>query len=163
MDPNVWGKHMWASIHFVALAYPDVPTETDKNTFHAFYTNLYKVLPCNTCREHLKETLDNQHPLHANFLKNKESLFKWTVDLHNIVNKRLKKKVLTLDEAFNTFIKKDKFNEAMCGKPPTVKQVETKVEEPLFSDVFVIFLLFIAILSIVINIYYIFFVRKFKF
>jgi hypothetical protein len=56
MDPNVWGKHMWASIHFIALAYPDAPTEENKNTYYSFFTNLYKVLPCHKCREHLNYT-----------------------------------------------------------------------------------------------------------
>jgi hypothetical protein len=166
MDPNVWGKHMWASIHFIATAYPDEPTEADKLTYHTFYTNLYKVLPCHTCRDHLKATLENEIPLHANFLKNKEELFKWTVNLHNVVNKRLKKKVITLEEAYTIIMKRDKFNEAMCGKQIDTSKCEVSVsnsDEPLFSNIVVMFLLVLAMLSIVANIYYVVFVRKFKF
>lgn len=153
MDPNVWGKHMWTSIHFIALAYPDVPTEQDKLTFHSFYTNLYKVLPCHKCRDHLKETLENEYPLHANFLKNKDELFKWTFNLHNIVNKRLNKKIITLEEAYDIFMKKDKFNEAMC---PKQEQNNIEKEEPLIDNVYVIVLLVAAIVCIIINIYYVF-------
>lgn len=161
MDPVVWGKHMWASIHFIALAYPDEPTEEDKKTYHSFFTNLYKVLPCHTCRNHLKETLDNEYPLHANFLKNKDELFKWTFNLHNIVNKRLKKKVLTLDEAISTFMKKNEFNEAMC--PSSKIEGPSQEEHLLVSNPFVIFVLVLAMLCILANIYYIGFVRRFKF
>ena len=56
MDPNIWGKHMWASIHFIALGYPHNPSETDKNNYTAFFENLHNVLPCNTCGNHLKDT-----------------------------------------------------------------------------------------------------------
>jgi hypothetical protein len=162
MDPNVWGKHMWASIHFIALAYPDAPTEENKNTYYSFFTNLYKVLPCHKCREHLKETLTNEYPLHANFLKNKDELFKWTFNLHNIVNKRLNKKIITFDEAFSTLMKKDKFYEAMC--PPPILQTNENIQENiLISNPFVIFVFVLALLCILTNIYYIGFIRKFKF
>ena len=40
MDPNVWGKHMWTSIHFIALAYPHYPTELEQSNYNSFFNNL---------------------------------------------------------------------------------------------------------------------------
>lgn len=117
MDPNVWGKHMWASIHFIALGYPDTPSESEKKNYASFFENLYKVLPCNTCSNHLKATLQNEHPLSINNLSNKDALFKWTVDLHNIVNTRLNKPTITLDKATLTYMNRNTFFNAMCPSP----------------------------------------------
>ena len=114
MDPTVWGKHLWASIHFIALAFPDTPNEQQKLHYKQFFQNLHKVIPCQSCSEHLQDTLTNAHPLHANHLKNKNELFKWTVDLHNIVNKRLNKSTISLNDAYKIYMNKDIFNNTMC-------------------------------------------------
>ena len=114
MDPKVWGKHMWASIHFIALGYPDDPSEEDKATYKLYFDNLYKILPCGSCSDHLRETMKKHH-IYATHLRNKDGLFKWTVDLHNIVNKRLHKRQFTLDEAYNMYLHKSEFNSIMCN------------------------------------------------
>jgi hypothetical protein len=100
MKPTIWGHHMWKSIHYIALDYPNEPTEEEKTDYKLFFTNLYKVLPCYECSQHFKKGIDI-HPLSYNDLVNSNTLFKWTVDMHNFVNKRLNKKTLSYEEAYN--------------------------------------------------------------
>ncbi|QOI90180.1 putative FAD-linked sulfhydryl oxidase R596 [Pyramimonas orientalis virus] len=164
MDPNIWGKHLWTSIHFIALGYPDYPTESEKQNYHKFFSTLPNVLPCKSCRDHLTETLQTQSPLHANFLKNKDELFKWTHNLHNIVNKRLNKVQLSLDKALSTYMKKDQFQNAMCPSTP-VPTTTTLVDQeiPFLTNGTIMFILFITCLSVLLNAYNIFFPRRLKF
>lgn len=103
MEPAVWGKYMWTTLHLIALGYPDEPNTTDKENYRDFYLNFWRVLPCHKCsinyRRHLKEL-----PIH-DYLNNSTSLFEWTVLLHNIVNKELKKREISFDEAYHKYRK----------------------------------------------------------
>lgn len=97
MEPKIWGKYFWTTIHLVALGYPDTPSHTDAENYKHFYMNFWKVLPCYSCSENYKKHLE-ELPIDQ-FLKDNTTLFKWTVELHNIVNKELGKRTVTLEEA----------------------------------------------------------------
>jgi len=153
MDPKIWGKHMWASIHFIALGYPQSPSEKEKSDFKHFFENLHKILPCNACSKHLESTIKNELPLHANNLENNNELFKWTVQLHNIVNKRLNKENMSFKEAENIYYKRDLFQEAMCPS-------DDLNSEQVFNMKMCVTLLFLCIISMLINIYYIIFRKR---
>lgn len=153
MDPKIWGKHMWSSIHFIALGFPQKPSETQKLNYKSFFENLYKVLPCNTCSEHLESTIKNELPLYANNLSNTTEMFKWTVGLHNIVNKRLNKPTMSFEEAENMYYKRDLFQEAMCPS-------EDLHFDQVFDTKLYVSLLLICIISILINVYYIVFRKR---
>jgi hypothetical protein len=101
MDPKVWGKHMWFSIHFVALGYPEQPSDMDKYNYRSFYENLHKVLMCEKCAKHYVEHL-KELPLQQ-FLDNRQKLFEWTVRLHNIVNRSLGKPEMSVEDAYTFY------------------------------------------------------------
>ena len=90
-----WGFHTWHAIHYVALGYPDAPTEQDTRIYNEFFSSLGYVLPCKLCTGHYADHVV-KYPIS---LTNRESLFKWTVDIHNSVNRSLGKKEFTVDEA----------------------------------------------------------------
>ena len=98
IGPSSWGPHGWKFIHMVALGYPQIPSEDQKKNYRVFFEILQHVLPCSICSNnysmHLKEL-----PLTDEILSNSDNLLKWTVDLHNIVNKEKGKKVYDYDEA----------------------------------------------------------------
>jgi hypothetical protein len=54
------------------------------------------VLPCGTCGRHFAEVL-KESPLPET--GDIEVLFKWSVDVHNMVNKKLEKPVVSYEEA----------------------------------------------------------------
>jgi hypothetical protein len=101
MKPELWGKHLWKSIHYIALGYPEYPTEIDVQNYMNFYSDLWKVIPCQKCAINYKKHLE-ELPI-DNFLQNKMSLFEWTVKLHNIVNKSLNKPQVSTLEALNIY------------------------------------------------------------
>ena len=85
------------TIHVVALGYSDKPTYAEKRSAKEFFESLRNLLPCPVCREHYAEHLKVM-PI-SPFLDNRQSLFKWTVDLHNAVNVKLGKPVVSQTEA----------------------------------------------------------------
>lgn len=97
LSPNVWGPVFWNTIHIVALGYPKNPTYGDKKAAKEFFESLQFLLPCSECRGHFKELL-SKHPITPH-LDRRDDLFKYTVMLHNDVNKRLGKPHFTEVEA----------------------------------------------------------------
>lgn len=89
LPPQVWGPFFWHTIHISALGYPSEPTYTHKKAAKEFYESLQVMIPCPVCREHYAEHL-KLYPLTPH-LDSREDLFKWTVVLHNAVNKSLGK------------------------------------------------------------------------
>lgn len=96
-SPKIWGRQAWHFIHMVALSYPDVPTEVDKENYLRFLKSLPHALPCPVCGEHFRENMGKNPPR----LENRKQFFEWTVDMHNEVNKLNKKKVISYSEAID--------------------------------------------------------------
>jgi hypothetical protein len=96
ISPEVWGPFFWHTIHIVALGYPKNPTYTDKKCAKNFSESLAYLIPCAICREHYKEHLGT-NPI-TTFLDSRTDLIKWTIEVHNSVNKKLGKAEWTLPE-----------------------------------------------------------------
>jgi hypothetical protein len=88
---------LWKSIHSIALFYPDTPTDLDKKQYKAFFIDLQPVIPCYKCSLNYKRHL-GELPIDP-YLESKDTLFEWTVMFHNIVNKELGKRQVSLQEA----------------------------------------------------------------
>jgi hypothetical protein len=139
MEPKIWGRYLWTSIHTIALGYPDEPSEQDKKDYKEFFTNLWKVIPCQRCAENYKKHLV-EIPLDG-FLSSNDDLFKWTVDLHNIVNKHLRKPVVSLKQA------QEVFKQLARGDHTALGGIDKRWEQlALYGTYTVIALLILAIL-----------------
>jgi len=137
ITPDIWGPKLWMSIHFIALAYPISPTEEQKKNYKTFFEIIQTVLPCSLCSNNYKQHL-KEKPLNDSVLKDKESLVKWTIDMHNMVNKDNNKEILSYDKAIDlilnnfkdveTDIKKDNDkNLSSIQDNMITKETETKV------------------------------------
>jgi hypothetical protein len=102
MEPRIWGKYVWTTLHVIALGYPDTPSDKDKADFKDFYLNFWKVIPCQKCADNYRRHL-SEIPSIDGALTDSVSLFRWTVDLHNIVNKELGQPVMTYQQATEMF------------------------------------------------------------
>ena len=102
IDQDSWGPSGWKFMHYVALKYPKEPSENDKKNYFNFYNNLQFILPCTKCAEHYKENL--QLLSLEKSLENNIELFKWTVDIHNLVNTKLNKPNITYEEAIKLYL-----------------------------------------------------------
>jgi hypothetical protein len=89
-NPKHWGSHLWRVLHIMALNYR--PTPAHKKAFKQFVESLKVLLPCKICRDHFNKCMSTGGlRLDRQALNSRESLFKWSVDLHNCVNAISKK------------------------------------------------------------------------
>lgn len=102
ISTQLWGSHVWYYMHFVAIAY--IPSESDKIRMKNFFYNLSDNIPCPTCQEHFKTYLAGiSDDLWNEILQDSDSVFKFTVDMHNMVNTALGKPIINLDDARNMY------------------------------------------------------------
>jgi len=120
--PSVWGPFFWHTIHIVALGYPKNPTYTDKKCAKEFYESLSFLIPCAICREHYKEHL-GKNPL-ATYLDSRNDLIKWTVNIHNAVNKMLGKKEWTESEVITYYERLGRRNRSPIWTKDDMKEVD---------------------------------------
>jgi hypothetical protein len=120
--PSVWGPFFWHTIHIVALGYPKNPTYTDKKCAKEFYESFAFLLPCSICREHYKEYLQEK-PI-STFLDSRTDLIKWTIQIHNKVNKMLGKSEWTLEEVLSYYEKVGARNRSPVWTKEDMKEVD---------------------------------------
>jgi len=120
--PSVWGPFFWHTMHIVALGYSKNPTYTDKKCAKEFYESLAFLLPCSICREHYKEYLQEK-PI-STFLDSRTDLIKWTVQIHNKVNKMLGKAEWTLEEVLSYYEKVGARNRSPVWTKEDMKEVD---------------------------------------
>jgi hypothetical protein len=91
MVVNLWGPLLWTFIHTMSFNYPVNPTQEDKTHYKDYVYNLRYVLPCKYCRINLTNNLKNK-PLSLCHMANRETFSRYIYELHELVNKMLKKK-----------------------------------------------------------------------
>ena len=95
MNQNIWGPHLWFSLHTISFNYPLKPTQKDKDDYKLFFIHLQEVIPCSVCKKNYKRHL-NEHPIEG-FLDSRKLLVYWVIDMHNMVNAEIGKKILSYD------------------------------------------------------------------
>ena len=120
--PSVWGPFFWHTIHIVALGYPKNPTYTDKKCAKEFYESLSFLIPCTICREHYKEHLV-KNPL-VTFLDSRNDLIKWTVTIHNAVNKMLGKQEWSESDVITYYERLGRRNRSPVWTKDDMKEVD---------------------------------------
>ena len=106
MDSTVWGPKLWFVMHTFAYSYPDNPSKDEQYAMEQFFNNLKYTIPCNICRNHYKDILEKT-PV-SKYLSCRDELFKFTVDVHNVVNKSLGKPIYSYDDALKDHLSKYK-------------------------------------------------------
>ena len=91
MLTTTWGPAIWHYLHTMSFNYPVEPTMEDKKHYRDFVLSLQHVLPCKYCRMNLKTNL-KELPLTVSCMKNRDTFSRYIYDLHELVNKMLKKK-----------------------------------------------------------------------
>ncbi len=122
MNQNIWGPHLWFSLHTISFTYPLKPKDSDKANYKSFFTELQHVIPCSVCKKnyirHLKEFPVNEH------LNNRKDIVYWVIDLHNMVNSETGKRVLSYEEALKRYA--DVYKKKIILTPEDASEVECK-------------------------------------
>jgi len=110
-DPQFWGPLKWRVLYLDALSYPTKnPTVTDRTHFGMYYNSLQTTLPCQKCRDGVKQFL-RQHPVEQH-LNSKIELLKWLTSLYN--NKRPdKSQIRTIGDLRKTLDADETVNELL--------------------------------------------------
>lgn len=88
---SVWGPLQWTFLHTMSFNYPINPTPEDKKHYRDYVLNLQYVLPCKYCRINLKNNFKKK-PIQMCDMNNRDTFSKYIYELHETVNKMLKKK-----------------------------------------------------------------------
>jgi len=137
MLTTVWGPSMWHYLHTMSFNYPVNPTEEDKKNYYDFVYNLQYTLPCKYCRINLKNNFKKM-PLNMCNLKNRETFSRYIYELHELINKMLKKKsgltYLDVRERYEHFRARCTEEKPIIFKfNKTIKRREKGCTEPLWG------------------------------
>jgi hypothetical protein len=151
MNQNIWGPHLWFSLHTITLNYPLKPTDKDKEGYKKFFKSLTETIPCSVCKKnyirHIKENpIDNK-------LDSRKDLVYWLIDMHNMVNGEIGKKILSYDIVIKKY-------ENVYNKKIVLEGIDDNNEDnnkiygiSYFNIINILFLFFILLL--IINLIYI--------
>ena len=97
-----WGPPLWAFIHTICVIdFEHNDSFVEDATSHV--KNLVHVIPCKYCKEKYKMFLDR---LPSYDIYKSMELFRWSVDLHNHVNRHLNKPEITYEAAVDLWTRK---------------------------------------------------------
>lgn len=88
-----WGPAGWKFLHTVTMAYPDNPSEVTKRRYLTFFKSIQHVLPCPVCQIGFA---DETKDLKIEKFKDRKTLVRWLVAVHNRINKKLGKKIFKI-------------------------------------------------------------------
>ena len=147
IGPDTWGPVIWHALHYITLGYPDNPSNNNKEKYKQFFTLLSDVLPCSICANHFKENLLNL-PLDENVLENKESLIKWLIDFHNIVNEKNNKPIIIYEEARYLIEKNTKCNHNIIYEKPklNIKQKPNNINSFYYLFGLLLLIIFLCLI-----------------
>jgi len=102
MNQNIWGPHMWFTLHTVSFNYPLYPTNEDKQNYRNFINSLKYIIPCSICRKNFKRNLKQIPPQ----LNSRQEFVYWLIDIHNEVNSLTGKKIMDRNKVIKLYEKK---------------------------------------------------------
>jgi len=94
---DVVGPPMWETLHHAAFQCPE-PFAERAAALVSMARAYATVLPCAECRRHFCVLLDD-HPPEAAAAGGRDAFARWTVDVHNSVNARLGKPIVSFQQA----------------------------------------------------------------
>ncbi len=93
-----WGHPIWSYLHTITIIDGDINNIiSEHNRIRPYIEKLHEIIPCKTCSEHYLVLLQ-KYPL-DNCITEHLGLFKWTVNIHNEINRKLNRQEWTFDQA----------------------------------------------------------------
>lgn len=107
IPPAKWGPHFWTTLHIACLACADY------KSLVVFVEGFKAIIPCLSCRLHFAQVLEENPVPEAG------DYFKWSVDVHNIVNVRLGKPEFSYEDALANLVQNE--------EPPVKPKFDLKI------------------------------------
>ena len=81
----------WMTLHSISVAYPDDPSQQDKQILEQFMNAFGECITCVYCRNHFRTMFMDYKSKVPTWKNSKKDLFLAICRMHNAVNKRLDK------------------------------------------------------------------------
>jgi hypothetical protein len=105
-----WGPMGWVTLHSVAAAYPDSPSEYEKEMLSRWIKSFRDTILCPSCMKHFTDMLGNYELKHPDWRNSRKNFMQFVFRAHNTVNVRTHKPVYSFAqsmEALRTIIPTD--------------------------------------------------------
>lgn len=120
LDPKVWGPHYWFFLHTIALTYPLRPNAVIKKKYYEFIINLPLFLPNENISNDFTKMLD-EYPVQP-YLDSRKSFISWIHFIHNKINTKLEKPLVSLNEFYLKYYHEYKSDHVKNGEYFKIKQ-----------------------------------------
>ena len=101
LDSKVWGPHFWFFLHTITFSYPLHPNTPIKKKYYEFIHNIPLFIPIKSMSSNFSKLL-NEYPV-TPYLDSRDSFIRWMHFIHNKVNTRLEKPVLSLSKFYENY------------------------------------------------------------
>lgn len=96
-----WRQHIWGTLHHLAANYD--PKNRERDPFWVFWATMPRIIPCSTCQNEWAK-ISSEVPVSAWIDKDPREVLHLTVFLHNKVNTRLGKPLMSYEEADRIYL-----------------------------------------------------------
>lgn len=96
-----WGPLGWATLHTVSALYPEAPSSAEQDLARTWIQSFADCIACPTCQGHFKRMLERYLTVVPNPFASRTEFVLFVLRAHNTVNRRLGKKVYTLEETWS--------------------------------------------------------------
>ncbi|KAJ1883577.1 hypothetical protein H4R99_000463 [Coemansia sp. RSA 1722] len=93
------GRRTWYLMHVMASRYPVDPTKDEKQAVKSFLFLLSRLYPCGDCAHHFQQHLKKHPPV----VDSRNDLEQYLCNMHNVVNKSLKKPMFNCTEVHEAY------------------------------------------------------------
>ncbi len=90
--PKEYGPHFWIVLEELAIGYPETATKAQQSSMRTLLVAFAQNFPCPRCRPHFMKAVNDMSP---EDLSGRVPLLHWVIKIHNVVNARLGKPVLS--------------------------------------------------------------------
>jgi hypothetical protein len=101
LDPEIWGPYYWFVLFTIALTYPIYPNDISKKKYYDFIQNLPLFIPVEKFGNSFNELLD-KYPV-TPYLDSRESFIRWVHFIHNQINVKNGKNIVSLEDAMTNY------------------------------------------------------------
>ena len=121
-NPNLWGSSAWTFLMYIGMAYPDNPTDVDKEYMKLFLRSMGNVLPCEKCRVNFSNHL-LKLPLNDYVLSNRYNLLDWLATINNQIRMNNGETSMNNDDIIDKYITPKSYIQGLCSYTFTISLI----------------------------------------
>jgi len=98
LNPEIWGPSFWFFLHTISFHYPLNPNDVIKKKYYDFIMNFHLFIPVEKISKEFNE-LVHKYPI-SPYLDSRDSFISWTHFIHNKINEKLQKPIISLQDFY---------------------------------------------------------------